>query len=138
MKQILNIAAKIIGGFFALTFILIGMISVYGFWSYRSSSSQIELTISYEGVCKKPGFPIFVGLVNNSQKAVRWYQARLFAHNAGRSTNLTKNKSNISDDYIIPPTEGRGNCWKVPPLIEAVNPSTLDWTVKLVDVKFAK
>ncbi len=121
-----------------IVFTLVSGLLVYAYLSYGAPRSQIELNVSYEGVCKKPGFPIFVELVNNSQKAVRWYQARLYAHFPGRNDSLVGNNGYVSDDYIILPSKGRGNCWKVPSLIEATSPSALDWSVELVDVKFEK
>jgi hypothetical protein len=110
-------------------------------WYYETrhvANIEVNVNVAKDGVCKTDDFPIFVGVINRSERTIEKVTFRLSAKMKDRSTDLTEYHSN-SDDRIIKPTQGFGNCWAAPKLREQVpDVRSLNWSIESKSFYFAE
>ncbi|MGE3986726.1 hypothetical protein [Pseudorhodoplanes sp.] len=133
-KWLFYVVAAIVAIFFAI----IGLTYCYQWYSHDRHEAKVAFSIfaSKSSICKDDKHPIFVGIVNNSGRTIESVSFTLKANRPDRSSNLVRYHS-YSDDKIIKPTEGFGNCWAVPELTETVaDPRELEWGTLYKSVNF--
>ncbi|MBM3528142.1 MAG: hypothetical protein FJX62_08620 [Alphaproteobacteria bacterium] len=110
----------------------------YQHFTHDRHEAKLQFTVNpkRDSVCKDDKHPIFVGVVNNSVRTVDRVEFTLKANRSGRSSNMARYHS-YSDDKIIKPTEGFGNCWAVPDLNETIaDPRSLEWGILYKTIRF--
>lgn len=140
IRRILKWLAIAIGGVLA-----IGALAAAGYWAwgyltYDLPKSKVEIVTGVGDDRCTADHPVFVGVVNRSDRTVLKTSIRLQAFIPGRSTNFaTWNR--MSDDRIIKPGDGFGQCWR--PVLESsvpegTDPRALEWSVADYSVEFAR
>jgi hypothetical protein len=125
------------------TLIVLGCIIAASYWgwnyfTYDLPKSKIEIVTSVNDERCAGEHPVFVGIVNNSDRTVMNTRIRLQAFIPGRSTNVAT-WNWMSDDRIIKPGKGFGQCWR--PVLDSDMPKntdlkTLEWSVATYEVDF--
>lgn len=80
--------------------------------------------------CEKE-FPILVELENRSKLTLGKVSFHLIVRQPGRSTDLNDELSDWDSDAVIPPSTRAWACWTVPELSEKLDPSVLQYSVKV-------
>lgn len=126
-----------------ISIILLGAVAYGGYWGweyvrYELPKAKVQIVTNTTEKRCNDAYPIFVGIVNRSDRTVLRTRVRLQAFQPNRSTNL-ESWNDISDDRIIRPGDGWGRC--VNPGMnsnapENVNLRELDWSVARYDLEF--
>lgn len=132
---LVGLALSVAGAFLVLVVGLVVVIggAVYGWnwYSYGRHAARVTVHASADkSLCTDDAFPVFVGIVNRSQRPIRATSIRLEAQRPGRSTNLAESRT-LDDDRIISSSTGWGSCWRAPlgPAAVDEQPRALVWSV---------
>lgn len=107
----------------------------YYWFTYWRHAENISFLI-WTDKCSDDKYPLLVMVENKSAKILERVDFKLEARRKGRSTDIALYHS-YSDDQIIEPGKGRGQCWAAPlSATETDNPRSLEWTVGYKSFKF--
>jgi hypothetical protein len=110
----------------------------FGWYTHDRHIAQVKITIETgaKQCSENEKFPLFIVTFNSSQKTIEKVSFTLEARVKGRSTDIVDYHS-YSDDHIIEPDTGWGQCWAVPKLKESVkDPRALDWSISYKRIDF--
>lgn len=99
-------------GVIALGLAVWGAVRTYRYFDYDRPKSEVQLVVKRDKDFCSSEFPVFVGVVNKSQRTILRYSFKFEVNEKGHSTNIASWDSN-EDDKIIKPGEGWGICWRV-------------------------
>lgn len=109
-------------------------------------SAAISIIVSYDLERCSSDFPLFVGVVNGSDRTLEAVSFGIEGHRTGFSRAVyDSGYLGYSSDRIVSSGDGWGNCWSLPRQAYDVSeqtlslnpPSTLTWSAKNVSPTFA-
>jgi hypothetical protein len=128
-------------GIVALGLAVWGVLYAYQYLTYDRYAAKVEITVGVsrdpKHICAdSPNYPLFIGIINNSSKALDKVSFSLKATRKGHSTNLADYET-YTDDKIRKPGEGWGNCWRAPLKANVKDdPRDLEWSVDYARMTF--
>jgi len=128
-----------------IVLMIIGLIVAGGgvgfayYWLRILPASQVEMRVGRTdpNPCTDVYQPLFVAVINHSQRTVAKISYRLIARRPGQGVNLVEGDDIRQFDGITPPGGGLGYCQKVPELRERfLSWRTLEWTAEIESISF--
>lgn len=134
-KWILKWILIVIGSLVGLGFAVGGGAYVFDWWTVRRYESDIKLVVSNGNHCTDDKrFPIFIGYVNGTPKAVEYLNVRVRAYIPDRSSEILS-YSEASFDNIVKPNEGIGGCYSFRVRSEFKDTKNLDKAIYTAEIK---
>jgi len=99
---------------------------------------KVIIDASLDKTCDKD-FPIYVKILNGSDRTIEKVSFDLVARYPGRSTNVA-GFHYYSDDHVLKPLTGFGSCWKAPLDDSHKNEpvASFEWSAKINYINFVK
>jgi len=125
--------------------IIIGLVIVvvggggFGYyWTQMLPPSQVEVRVQTKpNPCTDVYAPLFIAVVNHSERTVTKVSYRLIGKRPGDSTNLADGDRIRQFDGVTAPGGGLGYCQAAPLLTERfLSWQSLEWTAEIVSVSF--
>jgi hypothetical protein len=123
--------------------IIIGLVAVGGsgfgyYWTQMLPPSQVEVRVQTKpNPCTDVYAPLFVAVINHSQRTVTKVSYRLIGKKPGNSTNLAAGDGIRQFDGATVPGGGLGYCQAAPLLTERfLSWQSLEWSAEIVSVSF--
>ncbi len=115
---------------------------IYDYFTYRRPLAQVEVYVTLgDRLCEtRSDSPLFIGVINNSDRTVTGMKFALDAHQPAGGGNLQSDFT-YTDNNRIPPGNALGDCW--PANYEAaetertVRAHDLKWRILRHDLTFA-
>ena len=90
------------------------------FWGYdyitvQYPKSKVSFVVTADSkICEEVSHPVYVAVMNNSSKTIKYTSVSVEARLPGHSTNYANYDAKATSDKIIAPGEQEGACWMFP------------------------
>lgn len=130
------VTAVVVGSLVGIAVLIFVAVRAWEWWDYDRHAANIVITVGARPDCSDT-HPIFVGVVNNSERILNSTAVSLAARRPGRSSDIA-GFNYLEDDLIIRPGDGAGQCWRVSLSDDAKgeNPRKLEWSVNYARYRF--
>lgn len=138
IRRILKWLGIAFGGVLALGVVAAAGAWAWSYFTYQLPKSKVEVATGLGDERCNDYYPVFITVVNKSDRTILKTFVRLEAFLPGRSSNLA-DWGSISDDRVIKSGEGFGSCHRPALSSSAAQDTdlkTLEWRVASFDVVF--
>ncbi len=135
----------VVEGAIALVVLLVVMAAgwwLYNYFDYRRPLSRVDVYVSLDDpLCRtRSDSPVFIGLINNSDRMVTGMKFVLKARNPASGKNIQSDFT-YTDNNRIAPGDALGDCWPVnyeaADMEQSLDARTLTWRIARYSLDFA-